>query len=191
MLPTLRPPPDLKALFLEFCEHFDGRLKWKERSSWNKPILDFFSAKAEASGYAHAANYMSIDQVWWSEVNDIELALQHEVHVRNVPLLFVRKDRYPQEARQLLDIKALRKVLISYVSEADEVSLIKSFTEWLKAHRLRITSPSMEEYVIIIGWSVPRAQKRALLFRAYIFHYHGGQKEPAIERFLRQRDSMS
>ena len=104
MLPTLKQPPELKPLFLDFCKHFEGRLKWKDRASWNRPILDFFSAKAEALGYFHTANYMSIDQVWWSEVNDIELALQHEAHVRNVPLLFVRKDRYPQEVRQLLEL---------------------------------------------------------------------------------------
>lgn len=191
MLPTPRQPPELKALFLDFCKHFDSRLKWKDRGSWNKAILDFFSAKAEALGYFHTENYMAIDQVWWSEVNDIELALQHEAHVRKVPLLFVRKDRYPQEVRQLLDIKALRKILISYVSEADETSLIQNFVVWLKSHRLRITSPAMEEYMIVIGRSVPRAQKRALLFRAYIFYYHGGQKEPAIEMYLHPQDSKS
>jgi hypothetical protein len=176
---------------MEFCEHFDGRLKWKNRGSWNRLFLDFFSAKAEALGYFHTANYMSIDQVWWSEVNDIELALQHEAHVRNVPLLFVRKDRYPQEVRQLLDIKALRKILISYVSEADETTLINNFVEWLKSHRLRITSPSTEEYMIVIGRSVPRAQQRALLFRAYTFYYYGGQKEPPVERYLRPHNTAS
>ena len=124
MLSTQRKSPDLKSLFFEFCEYFDGKLTWKRRGNINTQVLGFFEKKAEDMHFASQRDYMGIDLVWWSEFSDIELALQHEANVRDVPKLFVtktsRSSMYPQEFRQLRDLKALRKILIVYVSEAGE-----------------------------------------------------------------------
>jgi hypothetical protein len=183
-----REPPDLKSLFLDFCERFDNKLQWKKRGEWNGQILSFFAEKAENLGYLHLNDYMLIDQVWWSEFSDIELAIQHEGHVTKVPQLFVRPDHYPQEVRQLIDIKAVRKILIVYVSEADEKSLVYSLTNWLSTHRLKIAWPS-EQYMVIIGRSVRKDQRPAILFRRYLFYNNGSKMEEQQDRYLTQRTS--
>jgi len=183
-----REPPDLNSLFADFCEHFDNKLQWKKRGKWNRYVLEFFAGKAESLGYCHMKDYMLIDQVWWSESSDIELALQHESHVRNVPRLFVRLDSYPQEVRQLIDIKAVRKILMVYVSEADEESLVYSFENWLQTHRLKITWPS-EQYMVIVGRSVRKNQRPAILFRRYIFNNNGVKIGKVLDRYLTQASS--
>ena len=183
-----REPPNLKNIFTEFCERFDNKLRWRNRSKWNPQILGFFAETAENLGYIHRDNYMLIDQVWWSEFSDIEFAIQHEGHVTNVPELFIRPDHYPQEVRQLIDIKAVRKILIVYVSEADEKSLVYSLTNWLQTHRLKIAWPS-EQYMVIIGRSVRKDQKPAILFRRYLFYNNGSKMEEPQDRFLIQAPS--
>jgi hypothetical protein len=171
-----RNPPDLKELFLAFCEHLDGKLVWKRRGGLNMQLLSFFEKKAEELHYPHQRDIMETDLVWWSELNEIELALQHEAHVRDVPKFFIKRSSssrdqlrmYPQEVRQLIYIKALRKILIVYVSEAGEQSLITAFETWLKTLTHRIPN---EQYMIIIGRSVRKevGKKPGILFHAYIF----------------------
>lgn len=164
-----RSPPDLKKIFVDFCEHFDGRLLWKRRGKgWTDPILEFFARKAEEQGYRHQREYMAIDQVWWSETSDIELALEHEGQIRDAAQLLKK------EMSHLIDLKALRKVLIAYVSEPDEKTLVDNIVARLQAHRLRLTYPS-EEYMIIIGRPVRQSGKPVLLFRRFLFHYNGSQ----------------
>lgn len=131
-----------------------------------KSIFDFFATKATNMGYRHQSEYMTIDQVWWSEANEIVLALEHEGQVRNVGKVF------EQEVRHLLDIKAIRKVLIAYVSEPDEKSLISNLVNWLKTRTLRLTYPA-EEYMIILGRPTRKLGKPVLLYRRYLFNYQG------------------
>jgi hypothetical protein len=109
---------------------------------------------------------MSIDQVWWSETSDIELALEHEQQIRIVSELMKK------EVSHLIDLKALRKILIAYVSEPDEKSLIDNMIVRLKAHRLRLTYPA-EQYMLIVGRPVRKLGKPVLLFRRYLFQYNG------------------
>src|SRR5208283_2801028 len=152
-----RKPPDLKLLFSDFCDYFDGKLVWKRRGNINTQVLNFFAKKAGDTGYLSQRDYMDIDLVWWSELSDIELALQHEAHVRDVARLFDRKTTrfgmYPQEFRQLRDLKALRKILIVYVSEAGEKNLIQNVERWLAGQRSEMFTTA-EEYLIINGRSV-------------------------------------
>jgi hypothetical protein len=120
---------------------------------------------------------MQIDQVWWSEVNDIELALEHELQVRRAGKLV------QQEVRHLIDIKALRKVMIAYLSEPDEKSLIDNTVNWLKTRRLNLTQ---EQYMIIIGRPTTKEGTRGLLYRRYLLYYNGSTLEPPEQRFLTQ-----
>ena len=187
----VRKSPDLKILFSEFCEYFDGKLVWKRRGNINTQVLDFFEKKAGEMGYRPQRDYMGIDLVWWSELSDIELALQHEAHVRDVPRLFDRKtarsSMYPQEFRQLRDLKALRKILVAYVSEAGEKHLIENVETWLAAQRLEM-STTAEEYLVIIGRSVRKEadKKPGILFHAYIFAYNGRRIAGPIDFHLAQ-----
>jgi len=186
-----RKPPDLKSLFDEFREYFDGKLMWKRRGNINTQILGFYEKKAEEMRYMRTREYMAIDLVWWSELSDIELALQHEVHVRDVPRFFDRKTSrygmYPQEFRQLRDLKALRKILIVYVSEAAEKNLVQNVERWLAAQRMEMMTTA-EEYLVIIGRSVRRESDRkpGVLFHAYIFAYNGRRIAGPIEYHLAQ-----
>lgn len=188
---SARKPPDLKLLFSEFCEHFDGKLVWKRRGNINTQVLDFFAKKAGDLSYLSQRDYMGIDLVWWSELSDIELALQHEAHVRDVPRLFDRKTSrssiYPQEFRQLRDLKALRKILIVYVSEAGEKNLIQNAETWLAAQRLEMTTTA-EEYLVIIGRSVRKEadKKPGILFHAHILAYNGRRIAGPIDCHLTQ-----
>jgi hypothetical protein len=173
-----RKLPDLESLFFDFCKYFDGKLTWKQRGNINAQVLAFFEKKAEEMSYFHEKNYMDIDLVWWSEVSDIELALQHEAHVRDAPRLFdkmsTKQHRYPQEFRQLRDVKALRKILIAYVSEAGETNLIQNVGRWLAEQRSEMTTTA-EQYLVVIGRSVRKESNKqpGILFHANIFAYNG------------------
>jgi hypothetical protein len=190
MIVNRRSPPDLKSLFFEFADYFDNKLVWSRRGNINKQVLTFFEKTAEKMRYRHEGPYMDIDQVWFSEYSDIELALQHEAHVRDAPKLFVTKtahsSMYPQEFRQLRDIKALRKILIVYLSEAGESNLIQNIGTWLAGQSLQMVLTS-EEYLIIIGRSVrtETSKKPGILFHAYIFAYNRKLEGP-ITRHLTQ-----
>jgi len=175
-----RSPPDLKSIFVDFCEHFDGRLLWKRRGKgWTGPILEFFAGKAEEYGYRHQGEYMAIDQVWWSETGDIELALEHEGQIRDAGQLLKK------EISHLIDLKALRKLLIAYVSEPDEKTLIDNVVARLQTHRLKVAYPS-EEYMIIIGRPVRRSGKPVLLFRRHLFYNNGSQIAAPEDLVVRQ-----
>ena len=179
-------PPDLKSLFHDFCEYFDSKLIWKKRGkTWTRLVLDFFSNKAQRMGYRHTPNYMSMDQVWWSQSGDIELALQHEIQVRHVPELFEKKG-LPQEVRQLIDIKALRKILMVYVSEPDEKTLMSNLIVWLQTHRLKILSPKTEEYMVIVGRALTKQKRRVIHFRCHLLYYSGHKISEPLEYDLAQ-----
>jgi hypothetical protein len=128
---------------------------------------------------------MSMDQVWWSQFGDIELALQHEIQVRHVPELFEKRG-LPQEVRQLIDIKALRKILIVYVSEPDERILISNLVTWLRGHRLKILSPGAEQYMVIVGRALTKQKRRVIHFRCHLLYYHGGKISEPLECDLAQ-----
>jgi hypothetical protein len=109
---------------------------------------------------------MHLDQVWWSETSDIELALEHELQERRAGKLIQK------EVRHLIDIKAHRKVLIAYLSEPDERTLVTNVQNWIKTHRFKISYPP-EEYMIVIGRPTTKEGKRVFLYRRYLFYYTG------------------
>ena len=192
--PRTRAPPNLDPLFLAFCEHFDGKLLWKSRSkAWTTDILRFFADQAHGLGFRHRDGYMLLDQVWWSEYSDIGLALEHELWERRVPGLFIhpRNPNLPQESRRLLDIKAPRKILIVYLTESDEGSLISNFVTWLRTHRFKISHPYSEQYMLIIGRPARKLGNPAILFRRYLFYDDGSQIVEPQTVILRQARSSS
>jgi hypothetical protein len=194
--PSARKPPDLESLFHDFCKWFDGKLMWKRRGNINAQVLSFFERKAEEMNYMRQRDYMGIDLVWWSELSDIELALQHEAHVRDVPRLFdrttTRYSLYPQEFRQLRDLKALRKVLIAYVSQAGEKNLIHNVQTWLAAQRSEMMTTA-EQYLVVIGRSVRKesGKQPGILFHAYIFTYNGRRIKGPIDCHLTQASASA
>jgi len=191
-----RKPPDLETLFFDFCKFFDGKLMWNRRGNINTQVLDFFEKKAEEMSYMRHRDYMGMDLVWWSELSDIELALQHEAHVRDAPRLFDRKTTryglYPQEFRQLRDLKALRKILIAYVSEAAEKNLIDNVERWLAAQRLEMMTTA-EQYLVVIGRSVRREsdRKQGILFHGYIFAFNGRKLAGPLDCHLAQAQAAA
>ena len=162
--------PNLDKLFDEFCEHFNNRILWKGKGKQlSKDIFGFFAAEAVKLGYRiEKEEYMHLDQVWWSETNDIELALEHELQVRRAAKLIQK------EVRHLIDIKAHRKVLIAYLSEPDERTLVANVQKWIGTHRFKIFSPQ-EEYMIVIGRPTTKEGKRVFLYRRYLFNNTGAQ----------------
>jgi hypothetical protein len=172
---------DLSSLFSAFCDHFEGKLQWKHRGKqWTKQILDFFSNEAARRGFLAKREYMSLDLVWWSQHSDIVLAFEHELQQRDSGKIV------DSELRHLIDVKAVRKVGIFYVSEPDEKSLIENgVVSWLKGHRLKVASPP-EQYMIVIGRPTTKLGDRVLLFRAYRFNAYGLPLGPPTDRTLRQ-----
>jgi hypothetical protein len=177
---------DLSSLFNMFCDHFDGKLLWRQRGKqWTKQILDFFSAEAARRSFLAKREYMSLDLVWFSNHSDIVLAFEHELQQRAIGKIV------DSELRHLIDIKAVRKVGVFYVSEPDEKSLIESgVVAWLKGHRLKVAYPS-EQYMIIIGRPATKLGERVLLFREYRFYANGLPLGQPTDRTLRQSTSKS
>ena len=142
-----------------------------------------------------------MDQVWFSiEHNDIVLALQHEVWERKVPQLFEllgqknrKKNRFPQEVRQLIDVKALRKVLIAYPTKSDnplksgKQVLFEQVTNWLAAQRLRFCPPLDVQYMIIVGLPLSNIHKREFVFEGRILDDYGATIEELPTRRLVQQ----
>jgi hypothetical protein len=176
---------DLSVLFRDFCDHFDGKLLWKDKGKyWTKQILDFFSSEGAKRGFLAKREYMSLDLVWWSQHSDIVLAFEHELQQRSAGSIV------ESELRHLIDIKAVRKVGIFYVSEPDEKSLIDyGVVSWLKGHRLKVAYPA-EQYMIIIGRPTTKLGERALLFREYRFNATGTPLGRPTDRTLRQSKSI-
>jgi hypothetical protein len=126
---------------------------------------------------------MAIDQVWWSETSDIELALEHEQQIRNVSELMKK------EVSHLIDLKALRKILIAYLSEPDEKSLVDNIRVRLKAHRLRLTYLA-EHYMIIVGRPARKLGKPVLLFRRYLFQHNGYEIDRPADLVVSQAEGF-
>jgi hypothetical protein len=176
--------PNLEKLFADFCEHFNNKLLWKRKGKpLTKAILDFFSAEAGKLGYRiEKEEYMRLDQVWWSETSDIELALEHELQERRAGKLIQK------EVRHLIDIKAHRKVLIAYLSEPDERTLVANVQNWIGTHRFKITYPA-EEYMIVIGRPTTKEGKRVFLYRRYLFYYTGAPNGQPKDYIITQAKS--
>jgi len=57
----------LSKLFDEFCDHFDGKLKWDARETeWTKAIFDFFSElnTKQYRPLKEQREYMHLDYLW-------------------------------------------------------------------------------------------------------------------------------
>jgi len=156
---------NLAGLFIDFCEHLDGKLQWSKTkgSDWTELIFKFFVEKAAVWEATSKPEYLTIDLIWRDVVQDIVLAVEHEGAHKNV------KKILDEEVLHLIDLRASAKVGIFYLSEPDEKTLITNLTRRLAARQIKLN----EKYMVIIGRSTRRQGKPSILFRRYLMDSGG------------------
>jgi len=165
----------LDDLFNEFCNHFDGKLKWEKPKgkTWTDSIFHFFSElnKEPTKQYLEAREYMSLDYVWRYgpprySMCDIELALEHEGET------YKTEEIIADEIRHLVDVKARHKVAIFYPSAGDEVILLEKIAKTIE-DQSDIVRLEQEKYLIILGYATTKESKRAIMFKGFLFDSRG------------------
>jgi hypothetical protein len=77
----------------------------------------------------------------------------------------------------LIDIKASRKILITYRSEPDERNFVRNISDWLAAHRPKVAYPR-EQSMLLVCRPTTNEGKRVVLFRRYVFEDNENQTAP-------------
>jgi len=154
-------PPTPRDIFRRFLEGLPkSNIKMYGSSEpWTKYVTEFFRKWGEDLGYeVHCKEkyggkkeYMSLDLVWIKKAVDqrfIDLAMEHENDVTNA---------FEKELQKLMDVKALLKVLITYITDKKERADFVARVAW--AIRMRALRLPEECYTLILG-SCPEGKKK-------------------------------
>jgi len=105
--------PKPKELFESFRAEFSSATlpdSWRASGPWTNTILGIFDSIGRGFGYVPTKEWLRLDQTWeirHPDISVIVLALEHENTGRVEDIL-------DDELQKLLDVKALRKVLVFY-----------------------------------------------------------------------------
>jgi len=170
---------NLAGLFMDFCEHLDGKLQWSKTkgSDWTELIFKFFVEKATVWEATSKSEYLTIDLIWRNFLQDIVLAVEHEGAHKNVIKIL------DEEMLHLIDLRASAKVGIFYLSEADESTLIRNLRQRLAARQIKLD----EQYMVIIGRSTRRQGKPSILFRRHLLGNTGKDIEQSEDIVISQK----
>lgn len=166
-------PPTPKDVFDRFLKGLpQANIREYEASEpWTKYTTELFRKWGKDLGYTvHCREryggdkeYMSLDLVWMKEAADqrfVDLAMEHENDY---------KDAFEDELQKLMDVKALLKVLITYISDKKARNDFVAKVAW--AIRMRALKLPEEQYLLMLG-SCPEDRKPKesyVQFYGYVF----------------------
>lgn len=179
--------PNSSTLFREFCEYFDGKLKWNAPSSQRtEAIFGFFSELLkrqyqylETNPVREEREYMNIDYLWRhvsGSYEKIELAVEHE----NV---FIPDTFLNSEIKHLLELKADLKVAITYPQGGDEIELVRAVGEKISTYPVKLHE-YFEYYLLILGFATRKDGNPAIRFKGYLFNNKGELEERMDQTIL-------
>ena len=166
-------PPTPKDIFDRFLKGLPQAniREYEAYEPWTKYTTELFRKWGETLGYSvHCSGkyggkkeHMALDLVWIKKAADqrfIDLAMEHENDSKNA---------FEDEFQKLMDVKALLKVLITYISDRKLRSDFVTKVAW--AIRMRALKLPEEQYLLMLG-SCPEDRKPKesyVQFYGYVF----------------------
>lgn len=168
-------PVRLEDIFSGLCNHLNYKLRWSgTRRRFTDAVFSYFSQLAEKEEcVTEERNYLTVDYVWhwkmppFAHYQYIELAVEHE-NKGDV-------DKFlNEEIQHLIDVKADKKVAITYPQLGDEIRLIGGVKSRIHCCLRRFP---LEKYLIILGFATRMNRKPAIRFHGYYLNAEGKEQK--------------